>query len=91
MNNDATSAHTIHRKTWVVLCTPVGGAPFPAYVEGTALECSGHGREIRVLDGDDEVRRFPAGTWLNYAEWVTTPNWFAAAAGMHVRGVPHPR
>lgn len=85
--NDAAPDHPMPRRTWVVLCISAGIPPFPVYVEGTALECPGHGQEILVRDGGTEVRRFAAGSWLNYAEWVTTPNWFSAATTAYAKSI----
>lgn len=59
------------KTTWVVLCTPAAGKPFPEYVEGTKLVRDAIAGMITIFDGDHVVRRYTAGAWSNFAEWVS--------------------
>jgi hypothetical protein len=72
------ASETTAKKTWVVLRTPTAGKPFPEYVEGTQLVTDTIAGVITVLDGAAVVRRYTAGSWANFAEWVTYTSFFGS-------------
>ena len=63
--------------TWIVVCAGPSGVPVCEYVEGEQLVHDSSTGTLEVVAGSAVVRRYPAGTWSNYAEWVSTDSWSA--------------
>jgi hypothetical protein len=61
--------------TWIVVCAGPSGVPVCEYVEGEQLVHDNSTGALEVVAGSSVVRQFPAGTWSNYAEWISTDTW----------------
>lgn len=62
--------------TWIVVCTGPSGVPTCDYVEGEQLVQDSSTGVLEIVVGNAVVRRYAAGTWSNYTEWVSTDSWF---------------